>query len=76
LAAVGDATARTLLPESGYTRPEWDRDRFAAYEMATALHDRYVVAVPPQPSLVPAGYAEETCSHGRRFDAECSDCGA
>lgn len=70
-----DATARPLLPAFGYSRTDWDADRFADYDIAGKLAAAYEVAVAPPVSLVPAGYAEETtCRHGRKFSDECAEC--
>jgi hypothetical protein len=77
LIAVGDATTRPLRSKAwsaATSHVEFERERYAAYEMAAALRDRYAAVAPVPVSLVPAGYADETCAHGRRFDTDCPDC--
>lgn len=80
LIAVGDATIRPVRDERVWdparSPQEWRAERFAAYEVATALHAYYAASMPAPVSLVPAGYHDETCSHGRPFTADCADCEA
>jgi hypothetical protein len=44
------------------------------YTVAGMLRARFAELKTPDPALIPVGYAEDTCSHGVAFTADCAAC--